>query len=952
MTKRFGPILALLLALAPATWAQSTGNIYGSVNDEQGASMPGASVTLSGENIAARNAISGAHGEFRFIGLDPGTYRLAVALAGFGSVNRDVVVNAGNSVTLAFPLKVATVQETVTVTAETPVIDPKKTGTSTTLSREELAQIPNSRDPWAVLRTVPGVLVDRVNTAGTESGQQSGFVGKGSVQQDAMWTLDGVTISDPGAAGSSPTYFDFDAFDEVNVTTGGADVRVASGGVGLNLVTKRGTNAFHGGVSGFFAHDKLQSSNLPDDLVGDTRLRGSDKADHADQIADYGFDLGGPIVKDKMWFWGSYGKQDLRIRRLNQVPDKTLLKSLSAKLNWQVAQNNTFSVYYFNGAKEKFGRPASALSEDASHSRNQGNAYPGWLHGFLKVEDNHVLSSNFMMNLKYAYYGSGFSLTPQGGVDGDEFLDSVGGVAKGSSPFYQSIRPQHTANADFSYFHGKHEFKFGFGYRRASVSSTNAPSGSKVSGQISTVLGPIAVVQRDSTTAYSGKYLSGYLGDTFTTDRLTLNLGVRYDRQTASNKPTTAIANPMFPSILPELRYDGTGQGIEWSDFSPRASISYALDADRKTLVRASFARFAGQLAFSDASMDNPVGGVGSRTYAWNDLNGDDFVQSGEVDLSDEVALPVNAELASVNRIDPDYGATHDTEFIVGIDREVAANFAVSAAYTFRRSTDQIYAPFIGISNSDWVPIAPTSARGYTANGFDITPEAFARLEANGAGRLLSNRPGYARHYSGVELTAVKRLSNKWMARAAFSYNDWTQHYDGTEGIFNPNASVYDSYGLSPVFQTIATDTGRNGDQIAIYSSGSGTFYWVNAKWQTSATALYQLPAGFEVAANLFGRQGYTRPINLTVENTFFDTVLAQPKVDSTRLEDVWNLDLRLTKNIKFGDRVRLTLMGDVFNVFNANTVLRRTDNADGNLDRIQQIMNPRIARLGVKLAF
>ncbi len=952
MTKRFGPILALLLALAPAAFAQSTGNIYGAVNDEQGATMPGASITLSGENIATRSVVSGTQGEFRFIGLDPGTYRLAVALAGFGTVNRDIVVNAGSSVTLSFPLKVATVQETVTVTAETPVLDPKKTGTSTTLSREELAQIPNSRDPWAVLRTVPGVLVDRVNTAGTESGQQSGFVGKGSVQQDAMWTLDGVTISDPGAAGSSPTYFDFDAFDEVNVTTGGADVRVASGGVGLNLITKRGTNAFHGGISGFFAHDKLQSSNLPEELEGDARLLGGDKADHADQISDYGFDLGGPVIKDKMWFWGSYGKQDLRIRRLNQVPDKTLLKSLSAKLNWQVAENNTFSVYYFNGAKEKFGRPASALSEDASHSRDQGNAYPGWLHGFVKVEDNHVLSSNFMMNLKYAYYGSGFSLVPQGGTDGDEFLDSVAGVARGSSNFYQSLRPQHTANADFSYFRGKHEFKFGFGYRQASVSSTTAPSGSKVSAQVSPVLGRIAVVQRDQVTAYSGKYLSGYVGDTFTTDRLTLNLGVRYDRQTASNKPTTAIANPLFPGVLPDLTYDGNGTGIEWSDFSPRGSITYALDEGRKTLVRASVARFAGQLAFSDASMDNPIGGIGSRTYGWSDLNGDNFVQGGEVDLSEELALPVNAELFSVNRIDPDYKATHDTEFIVGLDRELAPNFALSLAYTYRKSTNQIYAPFIGLSSSDWVPIAPTSANGYTATGFDLTPEAYARLQANDFGRILKNRPGYSRSFKGAEATLLKRLSNKWMARASFSYNDWQQHYDGTEGLFNPNAAVYDSYGLSPVGQTIASDTGIDGDQIAIYSSGSGTFYWVNGKWQMSATALYQLPAGFEVAANLFGRQGYARPINLTLDNTFFDTVLAQGRIDSKRLDNVWNLDLRLNKNFKFGSRVGASLMADVFNVFNANTVLRRTDNADGRIDRVQQIMNPRIARLGLKLTF
>ena len=251
-----------------------------------------------------------------------------MALNGFATTQRTVIVSAGVNVDLSFTAKVAGVAETVTVDAETPVIDTKKVGTGTTISREELTMIPNSRDPWAFMRAVPGVQIDRVNQAGSESGQQSGFIGKGSSQTDAMWVLDGIVITDPAAVGASPTYFDFDAFDEVAITTGGADVRVATGGVGINLVTKRGTNAFHGGVSGFYASEKLEASNLPSELEGDPRLQGSDKADHAEQLAEYGFELGGPIIKDRLWFWGSYGKQDLRIQRLTQTRDKTRAQGL------------------------------------------------------------------------------------------------------------------------------------------------------------------------------------------------------------------------------------------------------------------------------------------------------------------------------------------------------------------------------------------------------------------------------------------------------------------------------------------------------------------------------------------------------------------------------------------------------------------------------------------------
>ena len=131
-----------------------------------------------------------------------------------------------------------------------------------------------------------------------------------------------MVVTDMSAIGASPTYFTYDSFDEVNFSTGGNDVRVATGGIGIGLVTKRGTNAFHGSLNGYFTNDSLQWSNLPAELVGDPRLKGSDKADHTDQLADYSVDIGGPIMKDKLWFYGSYEKNDIRIRNLRQLPDK------------------------------------------------------------------------------------------------------------------------------------------------------------------------------------------------------------------------------------------------------------------------------------------------------------------------------------------------------------------------------------------------------------------------------------------------------------------------------------------------------------------------------------------------------------------------------------------------------------------------------------------------------
>jgi hypothetical protein len=955
----FALAFALVAGLAPAALAQiSTGSIYGKVTDEQSAVLPGATVTLTGANIGTRTTTTGGSGEYRFGNLDPGTYTVSFALSGFATMQRTVIVNAGVNIDVNFTAKVAGVAETVTVDAETPVIDTKKMGTGTTVTKDEMERIPNSRDPWAFMRTVPGVQIDRVNQSGTQSGQQSGFLGKGSSQADAMWVLDGVVITDPGAVGASPTYFDFDAFDEVAITTGGADVRVATGGVGINLVTKRGTNAFHGGVSGYFANDSLQASNLPADLEGDPRLRGSDKADHADQIAEYGFELGGPIIKDRLWFWGSYGKQDLRIVLFNQNKDKTVLKDYNAKLNFQVSSSNMLSAYWFLGDKIKIGRPNTRGlgAETASHSRDQGNVFEedsNLPHGFIKIEDNHVFSPSFMVNAKLSHYNTGFALAPQGGLGIDEGLNQVTSLAYGSSKQFQSVRPSDTINVDASYFRGNHEIKFGYAYRGATVSSSSLIPGTGIEARTETSRGTIARIQRETVSEYEGSYNSLYLQDTYTGGRLTVTAGVRYDMQKAKNRPSTARANPLFPEILPDLSYDGSGTEIEWNDISPRVGFTYALNESRKTILRGNFSIFTQQLAMPDVTSVNPVGGVAQVDYRWNDLNGDGFVNSrDEVDLAGgALGVPINASLSTVNEIDPDYKAPRDMEFLAGIEHELAPNFAVGATYTYRRTTNTPYVSYIGVNGTDWVPCEPASSNGFTAPCQDVGPTNAAALDAAGFGVRLSNRPDYHRTYNGLELTAVKRLSNRWMARVGVGYNNWTESFDGRAGIQNPLPVLYDGYGYQSFGSTVLTDAKVSGGQLGYFSTGSGTLYWMPSKWQVSANALYQIGKGFEVAGNIYARQGYIRPINLTVDNTFVDTVLAV-EVGAERLPDVFNLDLRLGWNKSIG-RTQLNLSADVFNVLNSGTVLRRVDAADsGAFNRIDQILNPLLVRFGARLSF
>jgi len=954
-------VLALILlaavGFAPAARAQvaATGNIYGTVRDESGAVLPGATATLTGA-FGTRTTASGTNGEFRFLNVDHGTQQLKVTLTGFTGVNRSVVVSTGQNVELGFTLKVATVEETVTVTGDVPVVDTKRIGTATTISKEELSEIPSSRDPWALMRTVPGVLVDRVNIAGSESGQQSNFYGKGADIKDSVWSLDGIVITDMAAIGASPTYFTFDTFDEVNFSTGGNDVRLATGGVGIGLVTKRGTNQFHGSANENFTHDKLQSSNLPTELVGDPRLKGSDKADHTQQISDYSFDLGGPIVKDKLWFYGSYGRNDIRVKRLTQSFDKTLLKNYSAKLNWQATSADMVSAFWFLGDKSKTGRAGAVagLQQLEGTLWNQADAFSSGPQGLSKLEWNHIFGPKLFLNLKGGYYNTGFGLVPQGGLDGVFIVDNIQGVTRGTANERLFLRPQYSASAETTYFAsglgGNHELRLGGGWRRVNSTSTNVYPGGGVQERFNPS-STRARFYRSSDSEARNEFVDAYLADTYTKDRLTLNLGLRFDHQTGRDTPSSVPGSTLLGSRLPGLDYAGGAANIKWNDLSPRLGFTYALDQSHKTLLRGSLARYAGQISSPDANWRNPLG-TAYLEYDWADANRDGLVQLGEVDLTHLrgfAGLDPNDPAGvsqSTNQIAANFHSNKDTEVVGGIERELAPNLAVSAAYTWRRSTDltstqllsgYYWYSWVGVTSADYHLGAPITRNGFTATPYILNDGVIDRVDG---GLMLENRPDFSRTYKGLELALVKRMSNRWMARAAFSLNDWKEHV-------GPGAVV------NPTHQDL--DPQIDGAQHMEFSAGSGKNYYASAKWQLNLNGMYRLPAGFEVAANLFGRQGYPKPVYLQADTGPLDgtlNVLAVSTTDQIRLKNLWDLDLRLAKSIRFGG-ASLTLAGDLFNVFNANTELYRNPNASGTaFNRLDEILAPRIARLSARFTF
>jgi hypothetical protein len=935
----------LALAIATPSAAQvSTGRIDAAIADSTGAVLPGVTVDISGPQN--QSAVTDALGEAHFLNLAPGTYTVSAKLSGFGDyMNKNIAVGTGASVPLKISLSVAGVTTQVQVSGAAPVVDTKKMSTSTNVSVEELQNIPSSRDPWVVLQTVPGVIVDRVNVGGAESGQQSSYQAKGASGSDNTWNIDGVAVTDMAATGATPTYYDFDMFQEMQVTTGGADITSTTPGVQLNMVLKSGSNTPHGSTRIYFENEGMQSNNMPAALVA--AIGGiSGKGNRTHQYKDYGFELGGPLVKNRLWLWGASGKTHVDIITLTGGHDRTELADTSVKATGQINQAIRANFTYFRGDKQKFGRSASALRPPPTTYDQKGPT------PVYKGEGNLVIGSNLFLSVKAAEQRGGFSLTAEGGNDKNWYVDDSG-VYGGTVDTYVSKRPQHNFSVDGNSFRGHHELKFGFGWRKAEVSSTDAYPGNGIISYHNGYPDILALVKRDYAVKGDTVYMGGYAGDTWTRDRLTANFGVRWDRGASSLGAASVPASKALPSLLPALTATPVKNAIVNSAVSPRVGFTYALTQDRKSILRASYATFASQLGSGAAGTISTIQYSGIYYYAV-DLNGNKSADANELLLGLGNAGyygfdPLNpTKQTTVNQIGK-YATPLTQEIMFGADHELAPNFGLSGTFTYRYYNHFNWNSLIGVNSSDYTQTGTLSGSADPLGTFSTPFYALnaAKVPAGG-GKSFEERLGYHQRYLGFEASAVKRLSNKWMARFGFSTNSHREYFKGADALDDP----------TPQPGTPRLDGGLV--VTATGGSGKSGIYMVLPRYQLIANGMYQGPWGVNFGANWMLRQGYAEPFfrsNVATGDPLGSSksVLATDDVGNFRLPAMSSLDVRLEKAFKIRTGT-IALDLDVFNVGNAATVLgkqydlRRTGPTGYN--QTLEIMNPRILRLGARVTF
>ena len=948
--------LVAMCSAAPAS-AQTLfqGRIDVTIHDAQGGVVPGASVEIAGP--VSQQQVSNEQGEARFLNLPPGDYRVTATLQGFRPYQNDrVTVAAGSSVPLRATLAVGGVAESVSVQAETPTIDPARQTLTTSISRDELQQIPSARDPWVVLQTIPSVVVDRVNVGGAESGQQSNYIAKGAGTAENTWNLDGIPITDLAATGSSPTYYSFDMFQEMSVTTGGASATNPTAGVQLNMQFKTGTDRIAGSAHFFGAGEGLQSRNLPDEL---RNLAGpTGKGNRLKELRDGGFDVGGPIVRGRWWGWGSYGRTKSTLYTLDGTPDSTTLEDVAVKSSAEITPRIRPEFLFFRGNKSKIGRGASPLRAPET-TWNQTGPTP-----VVKGQVNLTLGNDVYLSARTGYVGNGFRFDPQGGMSTSTYRDA-GRVRHGSFYFYETTRPDYSTLVDGNWFRGRQEITFGGSIRTTRDDETLEYPGSGAdsihSASYPTTRAMQVQIWRPFFASSTVTNQSLYGGDTIRFGRLTTTLALRFDRSYASMRPSDQKASPGFPSLLPTISTPAVDKLIDLSLLSPRVGASYALDDQGKTLIRGSYGMFGSQLG-SGTVQGFSAASLAILVYSATDRNGNGTAEASELGAligwtgvdPDRPASGVN-----FNRVDPDLKSPRTHEIVVGIDRELMRNFAVSGSMTWRRFNNVIWTstdlatlntvyPLVGVTRADYFQEGVVSGNAPGIGNYSqpyFAPRESALPEGNGG--EYRNRPAYHQRYLGFEVQAVKRLENRWMARVAFSTNDHAEFFD------DPAQALQD-----PTRTT--TFTNIDGGQVVVPTTGSGKseIYLLLPRYQFTASGLYQLPAGVSVGANLVARQGYSTPYFATVESS--DPSLTEKRVllvdpDAARLPAVMTLDLRVEKGFAIGG-AHIAVDLDLFNVTNRATVLGRqydvTASGSTTFNQPLEIMNPRLARLGARVTF
>jgi len=910
MTRIFVFVAILLFLTISISNAQIlTGSVKGTVTDEEGVPLPGVTVEISSPVLLGgiHTQITSDRGLYRFVNLPPGMYKLVFKLDNFQTFERlQVKVKVNITITENIVLKQAAIEESITVVGESPVVDVTRSGFSSNFDRDQIEKVPGGRHSvFDLAKQAPGIII------GAAYENAPSIIGLGADEDSNSIQLDGLDISNP-RLGVPILFPSQDLMTEVEILTAGAPAEYGHyTGVVVNVVSKSGGNDFSGSLSYYGQFDALTSDNNPDTAAFFSYKRHT--------YFDLSGTFGGPIIKDRLWFFGAanlkkddqtYWQSDPQYH--TQEKENFYFFKLSGQIGSDHRVTGVFSYrdWGITEVPDPWNTPETTRAKDRQ--------IPNW-----NLQYTWLMSQNAFFSFKIAGFDDSRDRLPNpefgATLQDPVHLDLASGVFSGGAIYpYLGKHYRFQAHGNLSYFAedflgGDHDFKFGVQFNRGGHRQICDYAGDRLyldwQGQNYLMYQHVAI-------RYGGEsdHISAFLDDSWSIgDRLTINLGFRYDDIrgdiTEENvwenwEPT----NDVYPAI-PNL--------VVWKNFSPRLGLVYQLTADGKTILKAHYGRY---VQFLSPGIYNSPGPYNQDWFAyfWDGANWVNYV-----------SIPGNLDWG----MDPNLKAPYANLFTLGFERELIPDLSVGVQGIYRKENDLI-AVWNYLSEYEQVQLVSPD-NGQTYNVWNQTNLGVYGLRT-------TNPPGFEYEYRAIVFNLNKRFSHKWLLNASLTYSR-------AEGLSANNVAATGIQ--SGIIAHISRYTGKDRND---YTNAEGLL--INDRpWHLKVQFAYTLPWDF-----LFGLhyQFMSGSAYLSYVRVFPDqgmrTIIAEPRNNDARHPNINLLDVRLEKRVRIQDRFSLSAIIDVFNLLNLDTV---TGYANYNVFSSAYLSSasmlpPRQIQLGIKLQF
>jgi hypothetical protein len=869
----------------------------------------------------------------RFPSLQPGVYSVKVELSGFRTVIREnVAVQVGATVPLDLELAVVTVAETVTVTGASPVVDTTSANTSVNLSEQLLQGTPGGRDIWALVEyKVPSLLITRPDVGGTSGGLQGTFNARGTTSAQNSSYLNGINVGDPAAIGAAGFYYDFDAFDDIQVSTGAHDITVPTSGVFLNMVTKTGGERWTGRLTGAWLGDATQTQNIDDELL---RYGFRPESNSVDFVSDVNISGGGPLIANKLRMFASFRDWRVHVNTpaafSTLVLDKTDITSGLINLNFQVNEKNRLTGLY---SRQYYKKPNRFLGA-ANLSTIDSTSNEDDVFDIYQVLWNSVVSQKFFLDARVGL-NKIFFPTYLNGND-QTLLDAATNIR--TRNFNQEVerwRDRYQMNATGQYYldefaGGRHEFKFGFDYAHSPVENRTSRFGDvDMTYNSTTGLGQnVTLFATPFYTRTAVDVTALYLQDSMSYKRLTVTAGLRWEHLNGYLPAQSSPASVFFPTL--NRSFEEVPDVVDWMTTGPRISAAFDVTGSGRTALKAAAGRYYYVIASGGGILDgvNPNANY-QEQYTWNDANGDLHFQPGE-----QTGTPVVTRvLPETISVDPDYLRPYTDEYTGGVDHELFPALRLSVVLTHRTERNPQATSNPANPYDTFLTTRPDAGRdGVLGTSDDSTFQFYNRTSTAINQTFFTNDRSYRQTYNGMEITATKRMSNNWQMLMGYTFGH--SRVEGLSVNTNPN--------------NLINVTGPLAGQNTNFNAQTG-----DRPHQFKVTGTYILPF-YEIglAGNLNMQSGIAITRQITVAQTVGgnSTVNVEP-LGSYRLDSRTAADLRVFKTARFGAR-SLEVSVDFNNITNTNTAwdartlggtinLRQNGDPNGAINTVPQFGSP-----------